>query len=86
MGQNWGAGDHRRVLRSYYISLGYSFCSGAILGLGLLAVGEAFLSLFTNSPEVIAAGMSGCVMCWSYCLSAFMDCTIAASRGIGQAA
>ena len=23
-------------------------------------------------------------MCWSYCLSAFMDCTIAASRGIGK--
>lgn len=85
MGQNWGAGDHKRVLRSYYISLGYSFCSGAILGLGLLAVGEAFLSLFTNSPEVIAAGMLRMrIMCWSYCLSAFMDCTIAASRGIGK--
>ena len=53
--------------------------------LGLLAVGEAFLSLFTNSPEVIAAGMLRMrIMCWSYCLSAFMDCTIAASRGIGK--
>ena len=53
--------------------------------LGLLAVGEAFLSLFTNSPEVIAAGMLRMrIMCWSYCLSAFMDCTIAASRGLGK--
>ena len=85
MGQNWGAGDHKRVLKSYGISLMYSFCSGAILGLGLLSIGETFLGLFTNSPEVVAAGMQRMrIMCWSYALSAFMDCTIAASRGIGK--
>ena len=26
------------------------------------------------------------IMGWSYCVSAFMDCTIAASRGIGKSA
>lgn len=85
MGQNWGAGDHKRVMQSYGISLCYSFCSGAVLGLGLLSVGQTFLGLFTNSPEVVAGGMQRMrIMCWSYAISAFMDCTIAASRGIGK--
>ena len=41
--------------------------------------------LFTNEPEVIDAGMQRLgIMGFSYCVSAFMDCTIAASRGIGK--
>ena len=36
-------------------------------------------------PEVIEAGMQRLgIMGFSYCVSAFMDCTIAASRGIGK--
>lgn len=85
MGQNWGAGNHRRVLRSYHISLLYSFLAGALLGHGLLVLGEPFLGLFTNEPAVVEAGMQRMnIMCWSYAISAFMDCSIAACRGIGK--
>lgn len=85
MGQNWGAGKHDRMMKSYYISLAYAFLSGAVLGLGLLWFGEGFLYLFTNDADVVAAGMQRMhIMCFSYALSAFMDCTIAASRGIGR--
>ena len=83
--RNWGAGNRRRMLKSYLISLSYSFASGAILGGLLLAFGRQFLALFANEPEVISAGMYRIrIMGWSYAVSAFMDCTIAASRGIGK--
>ena len=85
MGQNWGACKHDRVLKSYLISLTYSFAIGAVLGGALLLWGREFLLLFTNEPEVIDAGMQRLgIMGFSYCVSAFMDCTIAASRGIGK--
>lgn len=85
MSQNYGAGKEKRVMKSYYISLAYSFGSAAILGGGLALFGRGFLSLFTSDSAVIEAGMTRLqVMGLSYCISAFMDCTIAASRGLGK--
>ena len=58
---------------------------GAVLGLSLVFFGRGFLALFTDSAEVAAAGMHRlCIMGFSYAISAFMDCTIAASRGLGR--
>ena len=85
MSQNYGAGKPERVKKSYFISLGYSFGIGAALGLSLVVFGQAFLSLFTTEPAVAEAGMQRLlVMGLSYPISAFMDCTIAASRGLGR--
>ncbi len=85
MGQNWGAGKKDRMLRSYMISLLYAFLIAAVLGIGFRLCGESFLYLFTNEADVVAAGMQRMrIMCYSYALSAFMDCTIAACRGIGR--
>ena len=85
MSQNYGADKKERILRSYYISLAYSFGSAAFLGIILVIFGRGFLSLFTADPAVIDAGMTRlCVMGLSYCVSSFMDCTIAASRGLGR--
>lgn len=85
MSQNFGAGQRKRVLRSYLISLAYSFGIGAVLGLGLTALGPQFLSLFTTDQAVVQAGMTRLqIMGLSYAFSAFMDCTIAASRGLGK--
>lgn len=56
-----------------------------MLGGGLLVFGRQFLALFTTESAVIDAGMKRImVMGWAYCTSAFMDCTIAASRGLGK--
>lgn len=83
--QNWGAGKTRRMRQSYWIALGYSFLAGALLGGMLLLFGRKFLALFTNEPAVVEAGMMRLrIMGFSYCVSAFMDCTIAASRGMGK--
>ena len=85
MSQNIGAGKLDRVKKSYFISLAYSFGLGLVLGGGLLLFGRQFLSLFTTEAAVVDAGMKRVqVMALAYCISAFMDCTIAASRGLGK--
>ncbi|WP_295583387.1 MATE family efflux transporter [uncultured Oscillibacter sp.] len=85
IGQNYGARQKERVKKSFLISMGYSFGAGLLLGLLLWAAGPQFLSLFTKDPAVAAAGMKRLgIMSLSYCVSAFMDCTIAASRGLGK--
>lgn len=83
--RNRGAGNHSRMMKSYAVSLTYSFAAGAILGGLLMLFGRGFLSLFANDAEVINAGMERLyIMGWSYPIAAFMDCTIAAARGIGR--
>ena len=85
MSQNLGAGKRDRVLKSYLISLLYSFGIGGAMGLLLVIFGKQFLSLFTADPEVITAGLKRLtIMGFSYGVSAFMDCAIAASRALGK--
>ena len=87
MGQNFGAGKRDRVLQSFWISTAYSFGVGLVMGVGLALIGEDFLGIFTSDPEVVANGMLRLkVMGFSYAFSAFMDCTIAASRALGHGA
>lgn len=85
MGQNLGAAKRDRVLKSYFIGITYSFAADAALGGALFFFGREFLSLFANDEAVIEAGLQRTqIMCFSYAFSAFMDCTIAACRGIGK--
>lgn len=85
IGQNYGAGKWDRIWKSYLISLGCSFGISLAMGLGLFACGPLFLALFTTEEAVVEAGMRRlAIMSVSYCVSAFMDCTIAASRGLGR--
>ena len=85
MGQNLGAAKRDRVLKSYFIGITYSFVAGAVLGGALYLFGREFLSLFANDEAVIEAGLQRTtIMCFSYAVSAFMDCSIAACRGIGK--
>lgn len=85
MGQNLGAGNTKRMLKSYYVCLLYSFLTGAVMGLLMIFFGREFLALFTNEPEVVEAGMERLrIMGFSFGVGAFMDCSISASRGIGK--
>ena len=64
--RNRGAGNHSRMMKSYAVSLTYSFAAGAILGGLLMLFGRGFLSLFANDAEVINAGMERLyIMGWS---------------------
>ncbi len=85
MGQNWGAGKKDRMMKSYWISLGYSFLVAAVLSALFWLFAEPFLYIFTNDADVVATGIERMqIMCFSYAISAFMDCTIAACRGLGR--
>ena len=75
------------MIHSYYISLSLSLGAGLLMGGMLVLFGRQFLSIFTSEKEVVEAGMFRLrVMGLSYGFSAFMDCTIAASRGLGKSA
>lgn len=85
VGQNYGADKSRRVLKSYLLTLCYSAVAAAVLGGLFLLFGHQFLSLFTSESDVIEAGLARIwVMCFSFPISAMMDCTTAASRGLGK--
>ena len=85
IGQNYGAGKKGRVVKSYVWGTVFSFAVGLALGILLLIFGREFLSLFTDSEEVIACGLERVkIMAFAYCVSAFMDNSIAACRGLGK--
>lgn len=85
MAQNFGAGKRKRVIKSYFICLAYSFVLGLVVGAALVFSGRFFLSLFTSEQAVIDAGMKRLtIMGFSYCVCVFMDCAIAASRSLGK--
>lgn len=87
MSQNYGAGNRKRMLRSYWLTMAFSFLAGAVPGLLLFFFGPVFLSLFTTEAEIVAFGMKRLrIMGLSYAFSAFMDNTIAASRSLGKTA
>ena len=86
IGQNWGAGNKKRMLKSYRVSLTYAFIFGAILG-GLLLVfwPTVFFLCFATEPTVIDAGMQRIrIMAFSYAFSCFMDGSSRRIRGIGK--
>lgn len=83
--QNYGAKKKDRILKAFFISILYSFLVAAFLGILLYFFGRQFLQIFSKDEAVIESGMQRLkVMAVSYCLSSFMDATIAASRGLGK--
>ncbi len=87
MAQNYGARNRSRIIKSYKICLFYSFTIAFVLSLILRFFGTQFLMLFTRESNVIESGLKRLnIMTFSYCFSAFMDCTISASRGLGKTA
>jgi len=83
--QNFGAGNKKRIIKSYVIMLSYAFAIAFVGGLLLFFFGDKFLYLFTSEHEVVVKGMERLsIMAFSYCISAFMDATIAAVRGLGE--
>ena len=85
IGQNFGANNKKRVLKSYYISMAMAFFIALFMGLILFFFGSQVLRIFTNDSSVIECGLHRVkIMAFSYCVSALMDGTIAACRGLGK--
>lgn len=87
IGQNYGAHQKKRILRSYFISLAFAGGLGAFAGLLLFRYGATFLSLFTTDPAVVEAGLLRMhVMSLSFVLAAGIDNGVSAARGLGKSA
>ena len=85
--QNFGARKKKRILQTYLICLFYSFITSLVLGVGIYLARYPFLYLFTSDKAVVEAGITRLsIMALSYSASAFMDASIAASRGLGKTA
>jgi len=90
IGQNYGAGKKKRVLKSYLISMFYAFGISFVIGTGIYIFSESYMTMFVDmkAKEAGAIIQEGCnrfkIMAFSFCVSAFMDATIAACRGLGK--
>lgn len=86
MGQNAGARQHQRVLRTLWICLGCSTVVGLVLGSLACWFGPSLLSLYiTDSQEAIGYGMLRLtIICLTYFLCGLMDVSTGALRGLGE--
>lgn len=83
--QNLGAKKKKRIKETYFICTLYSFSTSLIIGLLVFLFADQFISIFVKEQEVISAGADRLrIMAFSYCISAFMDNSIASSRGLGK--
>jgi Na+-driven multidrug efflux pump len=84
-GQNCGAGKYRRIWR---LLVCVYCCAGAVGlagGIGAWYFGENLLYLFTDSPEVVAAGMVlMAYQCIPFAICGILDTTIGCIRGMGS--
>ena len=82
--QNLGAGEMERIPKILHRAQLCSASVGLILG-GLVSLfGTQLLGIYSDSPDVIAAGMNRIlIVCTTYALCGLMDVTVGTLRGIG---
>ncbi|MGI6279876.1 MAG: MATE family efflux transporter [Acutalibacteraceae bacterium] len=84
-GQNFGAGNHKRAKRVFYLCLICVAVTGIVLGNLVYFLGRQLLSIYLpDSPAAIEQGLIRMsFVCSFYFLCGIMDVTIGAIRGIG---
>ena len=84
--QNVGAGRYDRINKILYTAQFYVILVGVGMGLTVVAFGEPLLGLYTNNPEVVAAGMERLkIIVTTYALCGMMDVMVGSLRGLGYA-
>ena len=82
--QNYGARRYDRLWKIFKSSLMCVSLVGLVLGVGVWALGDILLTMYTDSADVIAAGMIRLTwMCLPYVLCGIMEIIVGALRGIG---
>lgn len=82
--QNMGAAKYKRITRIVFTALSLVIVVGVGLGFLVCFFGEELLSLYTDSPAVIEAGMGRMlVIVRVYALCGMMDVMVGVIRGLG---
>lgn len=83
--QNAGAQKYQRVKKVVIVSEILVMIIGLILGNLMYVLGRPLLSIYTDSPIVVEAGMERLsIICTMYCLCGMMDVAASAIRGLGH--
>ena len=82
--QNFGAGQYKRINKIVLLGEACVAAVGIILGNLAVLFGSQLLSIYSDSPDVITAGMLRLkIICSFYALCGMMDVMVGALRGIG---
>lgn len=82
--QNYGAGEQKRINRIVLLGEACVIVTGTLLGNMVAFFGNDLLQIYSNNPEVIAAGMVRLhYISMIYALCGIMDVMVGALRGIG---
>ena len=82
--QNYGAGEQKRINRIVLLGEACVIVTGTLLGNVVVFFGNDLLKIYSNNPEVIAAGMVRLhYISMIYALCGIMDVMVGALRGIG---
>ncbi len=82
--QNYGAGEQKRINRIVLLGEACVIVTGTLLGNMVVFFGNDLLQIYSNNPEVIAAGMVRLhYISMIYALCGIMDVMAGALRGIG---
>ncbi len=85
IGQNLGAKNHQRIIKTMLICQIYVIIFGLVFGIGGWYFGKQLLSIYSDSSEVIAAGHFRMgYFCRTYVLCGIMDVFVGGSRGLGS--
>lgn len=85
VGQNYGAGDEKRVKRVIFECLGIVTVVGLVMGNLAHGFAGTLLGIYTDSPEAIAAGTLRLLwVCCPYFLCGIMDSLTGGLRGLGN--
>ena len=84
-GYNYGAGEHKRVKKIYFVTLGMS---GVIMLIGTiicLTIPGQLIGMFTTNPQTIAAGKTALrIICAGFLISSVSVTACGALEGLGR--
>ncbi len=83
-GQNYGAGEWKRVKSVLYETLAIVTVIGVVLGVSCYLAASPLLGIYTDSKEAIAYGVTRMrYVCFPYFLCGVMDVLVGILRGLG---
>lgn len=83
-GRNLGAGKYSRINKIMITTESCEVLTGLILGTLIFILYRPLLGIYSDVPEVIAAGHTRLkYICLTYCFCGMMDCIVGSIRGMG---